>query len=126
MNKIRIVHIITDLKPGGAETMLLKLLSSLDSDIYDLFVISLMDLGDIGLKLKSYSIPVFTIGAKEAISGEFYSLDSSFEISSSPYCSNLHHADLLGGLALLSCCHKIIWGLRHSDLSLKHNKTSTI
>ena len=110
--------------------MLLKLLSSLGSDTYDPFVISLMDLGDIGLKLKSLSIPVFTIGARRglfSLANFIYLIRLLKSLRPDIVQTWMYHADLLGGLAAkLSGCHKIIWGLRHSDLSLKHNKTSTI
>lgn len=110
--------------------MLFKLVSSIDRQKYEPIVISLMDVGDIGIKIQSQSVPVFSIGARR---GSF-SLPRFVKLirlvrhlRPDIVHTWMYHADLLGGLAAkLSGCNNIIWGIRHSDLSLKHNKLSTI
>ena len=48
MTRIKIVHIITGLNPDGAETMLSRLVASLDPDRFVSEIISLTNLGDLG------------------------------------------------------------------------------
>jgi glycosyltransferase involved in cell wall biosynthesis len=52
------MHIITGLASGGAEAMLLKLLSALDSRRFSSTVVSLMDKGTIGSGLEAMGVPV--------------------------------------------------------------------
>lgn len=54
----RIIHIITDLNNGGAEKMLYKLLKNSDKDKYYHEVISLIDEGIYGEKIKALNIKV--------------------------------------------------------------------
>lgn len=130
MDKIRIVHIIANLQSGGAEMMLLKLVSSIDRKKYQPFVISLMNLGEIGPIIKAQSIPVFSIGAQRglfSLSNFFYLIRLLRDLRPDIVHTWMYHADLLGGLAAkISGCRRIIWGIRHSNLSFKHNKLSTI
>jgi glycosyltransferase involved in cell wall biosynthesis len=56
--KIRLMHIITGLTTGGAETMLLKLLSASNGPLIDYLVVSLRDTGTLGSKIQSLGIPV--------------------------------------------------------------------
>lgn len=62
---LKIVHIITGLAPDGAETMLYKLLGSMDRSRYENVVISLMDKNTaIGQALESIGVPVYSLGLK--------------------------------------------------------------
>jgi glycosyltransferase involved in cell wall biosynthesis len=58
---MRICHIITGLTTGGAERMLLKLLSRMNRKQFDSVVISLMDKGTIGPLIEALQIPVLTL-----------------------------------------------------------------
>ena len=49
---MKIVHVINGLDIGGAETMLLRLLSQCDRQNYDFEVVSLTDLGSIADRLR--------------------------------------------------------------------------
>jgi glycosyltransferase involved in cell wall biosynthesis len=59
---IRICHLITGLETGGAETMLLKLLSATDRDRFEPAVVSLMDKGTLGDRIEALGVPVDTLG----------------------------------------------------------------
>ena len=62
-NKIKILHVITALDPGGAETMLYKLLKiGIGDTMHDSKVICLADGGKIGERLKEIGIKVDFIG----------------------------------------------------------------
>lgn len=58
---MRIGHIITGLATGGAERMLLKLLSATDRTRFEPLVISLMDQGTVGSEIEALNIPVLTL-----------------------------------------------------------------
>ena len=58
---ISIFHLITTLDTGGTETMLLRLLSSMDRGLFSNQVISLTDIGSVGEKLMAQGIPVHTL-----------------------------------------------------------------
>jgi glycosyltransferase involved in cell wall biosynthesis len=59
----RILHIITSLTVGGAETMLLRLLSAANPD-YSHGVVSLKDQGTIGPRIRELDVPLFTLGIR--------------------------------------------------------------
>jgi glycosyltransferase involved in cell wall biosynthesis len=58
----RIVHIIAGLNIGGANVMLLKLLSAMDRTKFDSSVIVLMDKGILGTRFEELGIPVYETG----------------------------------------------------------------
>jgi len=60
---IRIMHVTTGLTTGGAEMMLLRLLSANNGD-WDPAVVSLMDEGTIGSRIVALGIPVYSLGMR--------------------------------------------------------------
>lgn len=56
--KRRVVHVITGLGLGGAETMLYKLLFAIDREQFDLLVVSILDKGVMGPRLEALGIEV--------------------------------------------------------------------
>ena len=61
---MKIVHVINGLDIGGAETMLLRLLSQCDRQNYDFEVLSLTDLGAIADGLRALGVPVRELGLR--------------------------------------------------------------
>ena len=61
---MKIVHVINGLDIGGAETMLLRLLSQCDRQNYDFEVVSLTDLGAIADGLRALDVPVRALGLR--------------------------------------------------------------
>jgi len=59
---IRIAFVVTSLETGGAETMLLRLLQSLNRSLFSPFVISLGSSGPIGEMITNLNIPVYYLG----------------------------------------------------------------
>jgi hypothetical protein len=57
---VRVVHVITELKAGGAELMLLRLADELDE--VEHIVISLTDLGAVGERLNNIGVIVYAVG----------------------------------------------------------------
>jgi glycosyltransferase involved in cell wall biosynthesis len=67
---MRIMHVITALPTGGAETMLLKLLSATKED-HSQAVVSLMDQGTIGPRIVDLGVPVYTLGLRRGVLNPF-------------------------------------------------------
>lgn len=129
--KIKIVHIITGLSTGGAEMMLLKLLSKTDKNQYDVQVISLTNNGPIGEKISQLGINVHIIGMKRGIPNPIViiKLIKLLNLFKPDIIQTwMYHSDLLGGLAAKIYKRKlpVIWNIRHSNLDKKYNKRSTI
>lgn len=126
---LKLTFITTGLSTGGAEMMLLKLLSHIDRHEFQPQVISLTTKGNIGARIEAIGIPVLALGMQPGR----ISLRSLLELrvllrESKPDIVQtwMYHADLLGGLAAkLSGIKRIVWALRNSDLSADRSKRST-
>ncbi len=127
---MNIAFIITGLSVGGAETMLLKLLERLDRSKFRPMVISLTTEGDIGQRIASLGIPVVAFGMRSSFPNPFLFLRLVGHIRQfKPDIVHtwMYHADLLGGLAAhIAGIRRIVWGIRHTDLSVAANKRSTL
>lgn len=125
--KIKIVHIIVGLNNGGAEMMLYKLLKYMDKEKYECSVISMMDEGIMGERIKKLGIPVRCLNMKRGIPS------IQAVIKTLRICKNkdiiqtwMYHADLLGFIVSKILKNKIIWGIHHSNLEKNKNKKSTL
>src|SRR5215467_4401717 len=63
---MRILYIITDLGTGGAEMMLLKLLSA-TANKFENAVVSLGSEGTIGPRISRLGVPVFSLGLRTTV-----------------------------------------------------------
>ncbi|MBF0613990.1 MAG: glycosyltransferase [Magnetococcales bacterium] len=126
---IRLVLVITGLKTGGAEIMLLKLIQHLDRTRFEPTVISLTDEGDVGAKLRETGVAVYSVGMRPNLlsSVSLYRLIALFrQIKPDIVHTWMYHADLVGGVAArLSGVRHIAWCLRNSDLSAGRSKRTT-
>lgn len=127
---MKVVHVITGLGTGGAETMLHKLLSAMDSTRFNPVVVSLLEGGEIRDRILEAGIPVHVVGmsrgvpsvaslvelrrlvrglAPDIIQGWMYhgNLAAAFMSSFAP-----EHASLF-------------WNIRHSLYDLGHEKALT-
>jgi glycosyltransferase involved in cell wall biosynthesis len=127
--KIRLVHVITGLKTGGAEMMLYKLLCHIDRNKFDCQVISLTDEGVIGPKIEALGIPVFSVGMRNGLPDPigFFRLVIQLKKHQPDIVQTwLYHADFLGGLAAkLVGVKKVIWNIRNSNIDASINKWHT-
>ena len=64
---LKILHVITGLHTGGAEMMLLKVLSNMNDDAFQQHVVSLTSLGEIGPEIEALEIPVTTLNMKRGL-----------------------------------------------------------
>lgn len=115
---VKVVHIITSLNIGGAEQMLKRLLLSDSSAGKSTVVVSLTDLGRIGLMLQDLGFTVHALNMRSPISCPIVLLRLIRLLrQNSPDIVQtwMYHSDLLGGLAArLAGCKKVIWGIRRT------------
>lgn len=127
---MKIAIIITGLATGGAEVMLHKLLQNLDRSRFEPTVISLMTKGEIGPRIEALGIPVHTLNMRRGLPSPlmiFCLVRLLRQLQPDLVHTWMYHSDLLGGLAArLAGCRRVIWGLRHSNLSKTTNKRTTL
>lgn len=125
---MRIVHIIAGLKQDGAQSALYRLTShSTPGDEH--IVISMMDEGDYGSRLKAAGVRLhfldmprgrITFAGVTALHGLLRDLRPDV------VQTWMYHADLIGGVvARLAGSAKVVWGIRHSDHDPSRTKGST-
>jgi len=131
---VKIVYVINGLDIGGAETMLLRLLSQCDPRHYDFEVISLTDPGDIANDVRALKVPVRALGMRwEAVipnPAAVFRLAGWLRQSRPDLVQTwMYHANLVGGLAAkLAGGPPVIWGIRQTnvDLASVRRRTSLI
>jgi glycosyltransferase involved in cell wall biosynthesis len=120
---ISVVHLITDLETGGAEMMLAKLVGAMDRDRFSNTVVSLTDRGQLGERIESSGVAVYTLGMKRgrpdiAVLPRLIRLFKT--LNPTIVQSWLYHADLLSTLAVrFSGSPILVWNVRCSDMDLK-------
>lgn len=117
---IKIAHIITGLGPGGAETMLCKLLTHMDTSRFQNTVISLTDEGRIAHDIRQLGIPVHSLGLRPGIPHPFglLRLVRRLRVQQPDIVQTwLYHADLLGLVGgRLAGVPSIAWNVRCTEL----------
>ena len=119
---VTILHVITDLNRGGAETVLYRLLLKTTTDVqYRHVVVSLRDRGYFGDKFEAAGILVHTLNMKGGLDlpGAFINLVTLMRrIRPDVVQTWLYHADLLGGLAAQFCGRPpVVWGVHTVQLA---------
>lgn len=110
--------------------MLLKLLQQIDRSRFTPTVISLIGLGEVGPKIQALNIPVHSLDMSRGVPNPLVVLRLAKllrQLQPDVVHTWMYHADLLGGLAArLAGFRKVIWCIRHSNLSKTENKRSTL
>ena len=124
------MHIITGLSTGGAEMMLLKLLTQTDLNSYQSEVVSLTNMGPVGERIRRLGVPVRALNMPRGVLHPlaFARLCVWIRRSAPNVVQTwMYHADLIGGLAAkIAGIRSIVWGIRHSTLDDRLSKRSTI
>lgn len=127
MNTKKILHIITGLNGGGAETVLYRLCKNDTRNKHT--VISMMDEGKYGPLLREIGIDVYTLNMRAgrvSFSGLIKLYRLIKEIAPDVVQTWMYHADLIGGvIAHLAGVKKIFWNIRHTTLEKGISKKST-
>lgn len=124
---MKVLHIISGLDNGGAETVLYRLTT--DRTVRCCHeVVSLVDLGYYGQRLMDAGVPVhiLQLHQKKAISAlmSLYRLIRS--VNPDVIQTWMYHADLVGGLvALLARKRTVVWGIHDNGLNPRQTKLRT-
>lgn len=127
---IRICHLITDLDAGGAERMLVNVVTRLDRSRFENSVISLLSPGVMGDELRRAGIPVRGLGmmrGRASLTGFLALVRFLRQTRPTILQSWLYHADLAATLA--SWCvprTSLLWNLRCSDLPSQTERLSRL
>src|SRR5215472_8452683 len=101
---MRIMHVITGLSTGGAETMLLKLLSAASGEMEHV-VVSLGGEGTIGPRIAALGVPVHCLGLQRSAPNPFRALSIlslARRIGPQLIQGWMYHGNLMAGMAALA------------------------
>jgi glycosyltransferase involved in cell wall biosynthesis len=119
--KIKVLHIITGLNTGGAEGMLLRLVSAMEGHTH--VVVSLTTLGKLGPEFLAKEIQVIALDTRRSSLGlvAIWKLRRLIrEIRPDIIQTWMYHSDLLGGIAgRLAGVKNVVWNIRIAEVSRK-------
>lgn len=122
MSRLAVLHVITDLRQGGAEAMLEKLILTSKAVTPEIHhrVVSLRSTGTVGPRLIQAGISVDALGATGLSSIPSCLRRLAALMAAMPQNTIvqtwLYHADLLGGLAAKHAGRKTVWNIRQTGL----------
>lgn len=129
---MRILHVITDLVTGGAQMMLLRLLSRHQVD-FDTRVISLSDEGTLGPRISELGIPVYGLGIRASVPNPFRALSIvRFVHRFRPQLMQgwMYHGNLMASLAGVFPQNRVpvLWNIRQSlyDIATERRLTAAV
>jgi glycosyltransferase involved in cell wall biosynthesis len=128
--KIKILFIITGLNSGGAEVMLLSLLSSINRDRFEPSVISLMDKGIYGEQIEQLNIPVYCVkmlAGKPTINSAKLIAKLIKQIEPDLIQGWMYHANLAAQVFnfLVKRETPVLWSIHHSLHAISSEKLLT-
>ena len=130
MNRRKVLHIITGLSTGGAEMMLLKLLTHTDPQAFESRVISLTGDGRLAEPLRRAGIDVRSLGLRPALPNLLRLgrlTEWIREFLPDVVQTWMPHANLWGGWAARRAgAPRLLWGLHMSHLGPEVNKRSLL
>lgn len=126
----RILHVITGLSTGGAETMLFKLLSAMQSGDCESVVISLTDAGSYGPRIEALGVPVHVLGmspGRPTLKALRMLRSLITSISPDVIQGWMYHANLAASLANIFrlAAVPVVWNIRQSLDHYATEKPST-
>jgi glycosyltransferase involved in cell wall biosynthesis len=128
VKRLKVVHLITGLNVGGAETMLYKLLSGMDRERFENSVVSLIAPGPMGERIESLGIQVSSLGMRRGrpAPGQIGRLYRLLRREKPDILQTwMYHANLIGIIAgRLARVPRIVWNLRCSDCVLGASRTT--
>lgn len=127
--RFSVLHLITSLDVGGAEMMLLKLLSRMNVDRFENHVICLAEGGAVGQKIVACGIPVHALNmprGRVTIHGLMELCRLIRQIKPDILQTWMYHANLLGAL-VGKCCHSALLcgNIRYSNIDLNKYRAGT-
>jgi len=127
--RLRVEHIITGLKTGGAEMMLLKLLSAAGRN-WEPEVISLSEEGLVGPRIRALGIPVRALGMKRiSLSPKSVLNLLRWTRSFEPELIQgwMYHGNLMASLAAIAARRRVpvLWNIRQTLYDLARERRAT-
>ena len=125
--RIKVLHISTGLGTGGAEMMLYKLVKGMDPTRFQNEVVSLVDLGTIGERIRELGIPVAWLGMEHSIIGRaipnplaLVRLTALIKRSAPDIIQTwMYHANLVGLIgAMINRVPAVSWSVHGANLDL--------
>lgn len=116
---LRVLHVITTLTVGGAETALYRLVTSSCGGKYQHVVVALGGNGAMGDRLREAGVELTVFNFRQAPVKHFLALLTLIRRMRPDIVQTwMYHADMFGGLAArLSGNQNVIWGIRASELT---------
>ncbi|NJL51557.1 MAG: glycosyltransferase [Hydrococcus sp. SU_1_0] len=129
-HKIKILFITTGLNSGGAEVMLLSLLSSINRDRFEPSVISLLDKGIYGEKIEQLDIPVYCVEmleGKPTINSAWRTTKLIKQVKPDLIQGWMYHANLAAQFFNFFVAPKtpVLWSIHHSLHAISAEKPLT-
>lgn len=126
---MHVTHVITGLGPGGAESMLHKLVGATRGRGISHSVVSLTGSGPIGDLLVAEGIPVTTLGMRRGVP-ELGGLARLVRLlrreRPAVVQSWMYHANLVAGIAAAAAGRiPLVWGIHHADVHPDHVRPLT-
>ncbi|MGB7251805.1 MAG: glycosyltransferase [Phormidesmis sp.] len=131
---MKVIHLITGLDTGGAETMLYKLLSARPPDqgenAYQPVVISLMDKGTLGPQIESLGVPVYTVNmeqGKPTIQALYKLIRYVRKLQPDLIQGWMYHGNLASQIASIAPFKSVLtlWNIRNCVYTLADEKPGT-
>lgn len=128
-SQMRVIHVITGLGVGGAELMLLKLLSRIDRTAFETRVVSLTGRGAVGKRIENLGIELQVLGLKRYLPNLLRISWLAYWIAKQKadvVQTWMYHADLVGGVAAkLAGGIPVVWGIRRGRFNFDEDKLTT-
>ena len=124
---ISVVHVITSLDAGGAESTLLRLVSRFDRTRFSCAVVSLTGPGSLAAQFAALDIPLYVVGSRRSVgpSAIWRLLQVIRRHHPAILQTWLYHADLLGLLAGRACGVPVVgWNVRCAELNPRDHSRS--
>jgi len=135
---MRVMHVITGLSTGGAETMLLKLLSAASGSMEHV-VVSLGDEGTIGPRIAALGVPVHCLGLRRNAPNPFRALSIlplARRIDPQLIQGWMYHGNLMASMAALALRRSarrnvpgqkplVLWNIRQTIYDLRRERWLT-
>lgn len=130
---LKVLHIITGLSLGGAETMLAKVLAASPREEVENAVVALGPRGPMADRIEALGVPLICLGASRALGGLLSAPSSLARLICQMRKEHpdvvqcwMYHANLFGGIAArLAGKPPVVWGLRQSNLDPARTKVTT-
>ncbi|HEX2874743.1 MAG TPA: glycosyltransferase, partial [Polyangiaceae bacterium] len=128
LQPIRVMHLITGLGVGGAETMLAKLLAASSRSRFTSTVVSMTEPGPLARTIQEAGVPVHSLGLTRGVPRlsalpKLHKLIRDFRPA--VLQTWMYHADILGVLAARAArVPALVWNIRCSDLDFPNTGLS--